>query len=88
MSFLTSLNVAEAREELQTLTCAQIEYKTAAKWAARAYAAMELYRSTGDLKWLALASEFGSEALEHAAAAGDGHADAMRAELYATGARL
>ena len=88
MAFLTQDNVAEAREELRTKTCDQIEYETAAKWAARAFAAMELHRHTGDPKWLALASEFGSEAIEHAAAAGDGHADSMRMELFAIGARI
>jgi hypothetical protein len=86
-TFLSAKSLDEARDELQDKTCGQIEFETAVKWAARAVAAMELYRATGHERWLMLCAEYGSEAIEHAGAAGDGYADAMRSELHAAGAR-
>ena len=84
-AFLSGQSLANARAELRNKSCAQIEWETAAKWAARAVAAMELYSTTGELRWALLSGEFRAEAIEHAAAAGDGYADAVRAELDAAG---
>lgn len=86
-TFLSKSSVENARVELQTKTCGQIEFETATRWAARAVAAMELHIATGEIRWAVLCGEFGSETIEHAGAAGDGYADIMCAELRAAGAR-
>ena len=46
------LDVAKALAELQAKSLAQIEQETAYTWASRALAAMQLFQSTGDMKWL------------------------------------
>lgn len=48
-------------------TRAEIDLDTAEKWAARAVAADELFRETGDEKWREMSIEFAHEAVEHAA---------------------
>jgi len=59
--------IVEARAEVRRKSKAQIDRETAEKWAARAVAADELFRSTGDEKWRTASVEFAHEAVEHAA---------------------
>lgn len=61
--------LAEARLEIQRKTRGQIEKDTAYKWAARSVAAYFLYSERDDPKWLADASDYFHEAIEHAALA-------------------
>jgi len=75
--------IVEARIELASKSCEQIEHETAARWAARAVAAYEAYVQMGSTYWLASSVSYANEAIEHAASAGPGAADAARAELTA-----
>ena len=49
---------------------AKIETDTAIKWAGRAVAAWSIYEEDGNLEFRDMATEFASEAIEHAASSG------------------
>lgn len=77
--------LAAARAELPQKPLAQIDAETAAVWGARAVAAIELWRATGDPRWRDIAIEFKHEALEHAAGGPPGTLETIRAELRQLG---
>lgn len=66
-----TLDLGAARAEVSRKSAAQVERETSAKWAARALACLEKYRSTGKVSWLIRAENDRSEALEHAGHVGD-----------------
>ena len=81
--------VEAARAELRVTTKAQIDTATAATWGARAVAAYEFYKATGDLKWRDAAVEYAHEACEHAAGGPPGTLEQVCAEIKSlTGGRL
>lgn len=64
--------IAEAKLELVEKSIQQIQYETAMKWLARAMAAYSFYLDNKHMpKWLFVAAEYATEALEHAALVGD-----------------
>jgi hypothetical protein len=75
--------LAAARAELRVTTKEQIDADTAANWGARAVAAYEFYKATGDLGWLIHAAGYAAEAHEHASGGPPGFLERLRAELNA-----
>jgi hypothetical protein len=71
---MVELDLDTARAELQEKSKAEIDADAAAKWAARAIAALELALAATDLreqvKWMLDAREYEHEAGEHAGGAG------------------
>lgn len=84
MTYLTPERVDAARREIRSQSNEDIELKTAINWACRAIAAAEQHSLTGDMSWLVRAVGYANEAVEHAASAGVGMADQIRAELATT----
>ena len=77
-----------ARAELRVTTKAQIDTKTAEVWGARAVAAYEFYKATGDQNWRDVAVEYMHESYEHAAGGPPGTLERIHEELRAlTGRR-
>ena len=70
--------LAEARREILSKSCGEIERETAFKWAARAVAAYTIFRETRLHRWLRDSEQYLDEAFEHAALA-DGSGEALRA---------
>ena len=81
MSYLTPERLDAARREIRSQSNEDIELKTAINWACRAVAAAEQHALTGDTSWLVRSVGYANEAVEHAASAGVGMADRIRAEL-------
>lgn len=73
--------LAAARQELAAKSPEQIDADTAAVWGARAVAAFELYRTTGNAGWYAEARVFRHEAIEHASGGPAGLVEQIKAEL-------
>lgn len=76
--------VHAALAELKQRTKQEIEAETAWKWAARAAAAVLLANtaeSARQLRWIAVAVEYGHEAIEHAASASFEVLGQIRAQL-------
>jgi hypothetical protein len=73
--------VLNAAGELRSKSFSQIASETAETWGARALAAYDMYRSTGNRKWLVEAVSYHHEAVEHAADAGPAMLTAISAEL-------
>ena len=59
--------LAEARREILSKSCGEIERETAFKWAARAVAAYTIFRETRLHRWLRDSERYLDEAFEHAA---------------------
>jgi hypothetical protein len=70
-----------ARAALRSKSKEAIEAETAATWGARAVAAYELYRQTGDVRWMLEAEDYRHESLEHGAFGPSGTLETIRAEL-------
>ncbi len=73
--------LAEARVELSKKSREQIDLETAVKWGARAVAAFEVYRRSGDVRWFGVAVEYAHEAREHAANGPPGTLERIRQEM-------
>jgi len=71
----------EARATLRSKTKETIETETAATWGARAIAAYEQFRATGNTEWFVQAVEYEHEAIEHAASAPPGTLEQIQLEL-------
>jgi hypothetical protein len=70
--------LVDAKREVLQKPRSQIEQETAFKWAARAVVTYDLFRSTRLPRWLHDSSEYGHEAIEHAALA-DESGEVLRA---------
>ena len=75
--------VPMARQELANKSGAQMDLETAIVWGARAVAAYEKYKATGDIRWHAQTAVYMHEALEHAAGGPPGSVEKVHAELEA-----
>jgi uncharacterized protein YyaL (SSP411 family) len=84
---MIAAHLDDARRELRIKTKEMIDAETADVWGARAVAAFELFRATGDIGWLQCAAEYKHEAIEHAAGGPQGTFDRVRSELIHLGAR-
>jgi hypothetical protein len=71
----------EARTALRSKTKETIEAETAATWGARAIAAYEQFRATGNMEWFVQGVEYEHEAVEHAASAPPGTLEQIQLEL-------
>jgi uncharacterized protein YyaL (SSP411 family) len=78
-------HLAAARAELAVKTKAKIDADTADVWGARAVAAMELYRATGNVAWYGQAVEYRHEAIEHASGGPAGTLESIQAQLALSG---
>jgi hypothetical protein len=76
-------HVPAARQELPVKNKAMIDAETAEVWGARAVAAFELFKASGDQWWFACAVEYRHEAIEHAAGGPPGTLERVLAELTA-----
>jgi hypothetical protein len=66
MALLTLQEIQAARKEVGLRSCAEIEFETSRKWAARAVAAYEDAGSRADIERLGEAVGYHQEAIEHA----------------------
>ncbi len=78
-----SAQIQDAIAELTRRTKREIEAETAWRWAARAAAAVRLANTdrARQLRWIAVAVEYGHEAIEHAAVAGFEVLNEIQAQL-------
>lgn len=78
----------KASVELSQKTMEDIQRETAFAWCGRAIAAFAIFEETRDIHNFSDAEEFGHEAIEHAALAGEpGFSDAIAAVVQARKAR-
>ena len=74
-------HLEEARKAIRSKSKETIEAETAATWGARAVAAYEQFRATGDMAWFVQGVEYEHEAVEHAASGPHGTLEQVQLEL-------
>jgi DhnA family fructose-bisphosphate aldolase class Ia len=78
---MTEFDIQQAQREIGLKSKVDIEMETAIRWGARAVAAYYQYASTGDTRWLVEATEYASEATEHAAGVSGSFVNSMQDDI-------